>query len=106
MSEKSEAGSGSINASCDDHWVVEARCVSVSKIARAQRNDSLFCVFDVSSMLVYVQDSDSEKSSLIVSDVANGSDASMGRSGDDCTDEKSRIMSLVVMCNAKESGVA
>ena len=56
-------------------------------------------------MLVYVQDSDCEKSSLIVSDVANGDGASMDRSGDDCTDEKSRIMSLVVMCNAKESGV-
>lgn len=60
---------------------------------------------DVGYMLVYVQDSDCEKYSLIVSDVANGNGASMDRSGDDCTDEKSRIMSLVVMCNAKESGV-
>lgn len=75
MSEKSEAGSGGIIASCDDHWITEAGCVSVSKIARAQRNGSLFCV---GSILVNVQDSDREKSSLFVSDVANESDASMG----------------------------
>ena len=77
----------------------------MSKIARAQWNDPLFCVSDEGYMLVYVQDSDCEKYSLIVSDVANGNGASIDRSGDDCTDEKSRIMSLVVMCNAKESGV-
>jgi hypothetical protein len=52
-----------------------------------------------------VKDDDCEKSSQIVFTVASRSDASMDRSGDDCTDEKSRIMSLV-MCNAKEPGVA
>ena len=62
---------------------------------------------DAGPLLVCVQDSDCENSSLIDSSVTNGNVASMERSGDDCTDEKSRIMSLVEwMCNAKESGVA
>jgi hypothetical protein len=97
MFERSEASFGSVNANCNDRWVTEAGCVSVSKIACAQRNDSLFCVSDVGLMLVYVRDGDCEKASLIVSDVANGDGASMDRSGDDCTDEKSRIMSLVMV---------
>ena len=53
------------------------------------------------------QGSDCEKFSLIVSDITDENGASMERPGDDCTGEKSRIMSLVEwMCNAKKSGVA
>ena len=42
---------------------------------------------DAGPLLVCVQDSDCENSSLIVSDITDENGASMERPGDDCTDE-------------------